>query len=70
MKHPKLDGIIEKLKSGVNFSLNRSQYIEMTGIDIPQNKYYTEQASAIAKRAKQFGYKIVVIPEVIEFVKI
>lgn len=69
MKHPKLDGISEKFKSGEDFTLSRSQYIAMTGADIPQGKYYTEKQSAVAKRANLYGYRIIVVPEVLEFIK-
>ena len=70
MRHPKLDKITDILKEGKNFSLNRSQYIGLTGIDIPQQKSYVENKSAVAKLAEKYGYKIIVVPEVLEFHKI
>ena len=69
MKKPKMDAVVEKLKTGANFSINRSEYISMTGVDIPQSKSYTEKKSALAKKANEYGYIITVIPEVIQFIK-
>ena len=42
----------------------------MTGIDIPKSKYYTEKRSAVAKRAKEYGYTLTVIPERLVFSKL
>ena len=69
MRHPKLGGLIEKMKRGKDFSITREQYIKMTGVDIPQNKYYTEKSSAIAKAAEDNGYTVEVIPERLKFHK-
>ena len=69
MNHPRLEKIVELLKNGEEFALNRQQYIELTGTDIPQDKYYTEKKSAVAKRAIDYGFGIVVVPEVLKFVK-
>lgn len=69
MKHPKLDGLIDKMKSGKDFVITRKQYTKMTGIDIPQSKWYTENESAIAKAANENGYSVSVIPEKLEFHK-
>lgn len=69
MKHPKLDGLINKMKRGKDFTVTREEYIKMTGIDIPQKRSYTEKDSAIARAAKENGYTVVVIPEKLEFHK-
>ena len=69
MKHPKLEKIIELLENGEDFSLTRMQYTDFTGIDIPQSKYYTEKKSAVSKKALDYGFEIVVIPEVLKFIK-
>ena len=69
MKKPKMDEIVKKLETGLNFSVNRAEYISITGVDIPQNKSYTEKKSAVAKKANEYGYVITVIPEVIQFTK-
>lgn len=58
-----------KLLKGKDFTLNRSDYIRYFGKDIPQNKYYTEKNSAIAKAVKDFGFEIKVVPEVLHFHK-
>ena len=69
MRKPNLKEIEEKFELGADFSLSRKQYIELTGVDIPQDKYYTEKCSAIAKTAGRYGYRITVIPEVLQFQK-
>lgn len=69
MKKPNLDKIIDKLKKDKNFSLSREQYLSYTGADVPQQKWYTENKSAVAIKAKEYGYIIKVIPEVLEFHK-
>ena len=69
MGKPKLEKIEEKLKQGRNFKLTRERYIKLTGVDIPQNKYYTENNSAISRVAKEYGFEIKVIPEQLEFRK-
>ena len=69
MRNPKLIKIIEILEKGKEFCLTRQEYIRLTGADIPQSKYYTEKSSAIARRAKSYGFKVVVIPEIIKFEK-
>ena len=63
MKHPDLTQIIKKMQEGKNFELTRGQYLKYTGRDIPQNKSYTEHRSAVATKAKELGYKIIVVPE-------
>ena len=68
-KRPKLDKIVSKMEAGKDFTLSRSQYLQLTGTDIPQNRSYTEKQSAVAKCAKEHGYVVVVIPEVLEFIK-
>ena len=68
-KRPNLDNIKLMFEEGENFSLNRSKYINLTGVDIPQNKSYTEKRSAVARCADEYGYYVVVVPEVLEFRK-
>ena len=67
MSKPKLKEIIKLFEKGTNFSLDRQQYIALTGIDIPQDKNYTAKKSAVAKKAKEYGYSITVIPEKLSF---
>jgi hypothetical protein len=69
MRHPKLEKIIELLENGEDFSLTRMQYIDLTGIDTPQDKHYTEKKSSVAKKASEYGFTITVVPEILKFVK-
>ena len=68
-KHPDLAPIIEMLQQGQNFRIDRKQYIKYTGIDIPQDRNYTEKRSSVAKKAREFGYDLRVIPETLVFTK-
>ena len=68
-KRPKLDKIILKMERGNDFVLSRNQYLNLTGVDTPQDKSYTERRSAVAKCAEKHGYYITVIPERLEFKK-
>ena len=68
-KRPVLDGIKKRMTKGKDFQLTRTQYIQSTGIDIPQDKSYTEKRSAIAKVANENGYEVEVIEEIIKFRK-
>ena len=67
---PKLDKIVERMERGKDFTITRPEYIAITGIDLPQDKSYTEKRSAVAKRAKECGYAIEVIPEKLVFRKV
>lgn len=68
-RHPKLEEIIKRMLKGNDFQLTRTQYIQSTGVDIPQVKSYTEKRSAVAKAADENGYVVEVIEEVIRFRK-
>lgn len=68
-RHPKLGGLIKRMLKGNDFQLTRTQYIQSTGVDIPQDKSYTEKRSAVAKAADENGYVVEVIEEVIRFRK-
>ena len=70
MVHPRLTQIEERMKKGKDFTLTRSDYLRLTGTDIPQKASYTQKSSAVAKRAKQYGYQITVVPERLVFTKI
>ena len=54
MPPPKLGPVEERMKEGM----------------IPQNALYTRKSSAVAKRAKQYGYQIIVIKEQLIFTRI
>ena len=66
-KHPKLDEIKKRMQKGKDFQLTRTQYIQSTGVDIPQDKSYTEKRSAVAKIAQEAGFEVQIIEEVIQF---
>lgn len=68
-RHPILDGIKKRMAKGKDFQLTRTQYIQLTGVDIPQDKSYTERRSAIAKAANENGYEVEVVEEIIKFRK-
>ncbi len=68
-KHPKLDGLLRKMREGKDFEISRSQYKKLTGIDIPQDKKYTEKRSSISKKANDEGFDIEVIEERLVFRK-
>lgn len=69
LKHPNLIEIEKKLRTGNDFKLTREQYIELTGIDTPQRKYYTEKRSSVARKAAEYNYVITVIPETLIFTR-
>ena len=50
-RHPKLDRIIKKMETGNDFKIDRKTYIEYTGTDIPQDKYYTEKKVFCVKKS-------------------
>lgn len=57
--NPNFDRIITQLDSGQSFSLTNSQYKKSTGFDIPKSTWYLLNQSAVAKRAKEHGYKLI-----------
>ncbi len=69
-RKPDLYTIVERMNRGEEFVLDRKEYIAITGIDLPQDKNYTEKRSAIAKKAKEYGYYVEVISEKIKLYKI
>ena len=69
MATPKLDSIVEQMQAGESFSLTNSQYKKSTGLDIPKDTSYLVKQSAVAKRAREMGYKIVVHERQISFEK-
>ena len=69
MPMPKLDRIIKQLDAGETFSLTNSQYKKSTGLDIPKDISYLVNRSAVAKKARERGYKIVVREKEISFEK-
>jgi len=69
MSRPNLEKIEKLFEKNEEFSLTVDQYRQKTGINFPKEKYYAENRSAIAKKAKEYGFKVFVIPQNIEFRK-
>ncbi len=67
MATPKLDSIVKQMEAGEPFSLTNSQYKKSTGLDIPKDTSYLIRRSAVAKRAREMGYMIVVHERQISF---
>ncbi len=70
MPKPKFDTIIKMMEGGKSFELTSQEYKKKTGADFPKDKSYAERRSAMAKRAKAYGYSLEVIPLHIKFKKI
>lgn len=69
MVKPKLDKIVKQMELGKDFELNSQEYKKKTQADFPKDKNYAEKRSAVAKKAKEYGYHIEVIPQRIRFIK-
>ncbi|MDE6774709.1 MAG: hypothetical protein K2J37_00140 [Ruminococcus sp.] len=69
MPSPKLEEVIKLLESGEQFSLTDSQYKKKTGLNIPKNNTYLVKKSAVARKAKEYGYKLVLQERTILFEK-
>lgn len=70
MGRPNLEKIERLFEKNEGFSLTVDQYKQKTGTDFPKEKYYAENRSAIAKKAKEYGFEVLVIPHHIEFRKV
>ena len=70
MAKPRLDEIEDMLLKGKDFDLSSEDYYRLTGTHIPKNKWYTENNSAVAKRANEHKYEITVVIQKLEFRKI
>lgn len=68
-KGPNLSAIIEMMQSNQDFSLTQAQYQHSTGAPLPKERSYTEKRSAVARCAKEHGFRVEVIPETIQFIK-
>lgn len=69
MPSPKLSEIIKLMELGTEFTLTDSQYKSKTGLHIPKDNSYLIHRSAIAKRARRYGYKLAVHEKEISFEK-
>lgn len=50
--------IIPLFESKSEFSITEKQYFKDTGRGLPKDTYYLKNSSALAKKAKEFGYLI------------
>ena len=66
---PKIIKLYYLFDKGENFRLTDSQYEKKTGAPLPKDKYYTCNKSAIARKAREKGYKIKIIEKQIIFEK-
>ena len=64
-KKPDLNNLKNHFESGKDFELTDSQYEKKTGAVLPKNKYYTLKNSALAKKAKKYGYYLELIEKTI-----
>ena len=69
MSMPKLEKIIKLLESGEPFNLTDTQYHEKTGLHIPKSNSYLLNKSAIARKAKEYGYRLTLQERQISFEK-
>lgn len=58
----KLGAIEAMLKNGKAFELTEEQYRANTGCNFPQDPNYIVARSAIARIAKEYGYKLEFVP--------
>ena len=60
-KKPKLENLNNLFESGKDFSLTDAQYEKKTGAMLPKNKKYILNNSALARKAKEYGYSLELI---------
>lgn len=68
-KKPNFEELEHTFSKGEEFSLTEAQYKAKTGAPMPQKKSYLLNNSALAKRAKKFGYRLELIEKTIIFKK-
>ena len=69
MKHPNFDKLYPLFESGEDFSLTEAQYKQSTGVSLPKNNRYLQQESALARIAKENGYKVVITERTVSLKK-
>lgn len=69
MARPNFEKLEKQFERGDDFELTNQQYKSRTGTDFPKDKSYAERKSAVARKAGEYGYQIVVIPQKILFKK-
>lgn len=67
---PKLDALNGLFGSGKDFELTDEQYEKKTGAPLPKSSYYLLNGSALARRAKENGYRLELIKKRVILTKI
>lgn len=70
MKHPNFEKLYPLFQSGEDFSLTETQYKQSTGSSLPKDNRYLQTNSALARIAKEKGYKIIVTERTVSLKKI
>ena len=52
------DKLIPLFETQEEFSITESQYEKKIGQPLPKNEYYLKNNSALAKKAKEFGFSL------------
>lgn len=68
-KRPKLENLELYFEKGKPFSLTDAQYEARTGLELPKDKYYLLNNSALAKNCKEKGWKIRLQEKIVFFEK-
>ncbi len=68
-KLPKFTELFPLFEANSDFSLTEEQYEQMTGAPLPKETYYLLKKSAVAKRAAEHGFKLVLNKRTISFKK-
>lgn len=69
-KRPKLDAIEPLLLSRENFSLTDAQYQAKAGIPLPKDASYLLSRSALARKSREYGYRLEVQEKTGQFIRI
>ena len=69
MNKPNLSSIETLLSIGKKFALTETQYYKETNATMPKSFYYLKNNSAVAKLAKNYGFKILLQEKIILFEK-
>lgn len=69
MAKPRLEEIAKQMEKGEDFELTGQEYKKKTHLDFPKDQNYAEKKSAVARKAREYGYRIEVIPQRIRFIK-
>jgi len=62
-KRPKFDELEQEFEKGVEFYLTDCEYEMRTGAKLPKSNWYLTKNSAIANKAKEYGF---IISDIVE----